>query len=198
MTPRSVAEITQLLQAWGDGDERALDQLMPLDYEELRRAARRYMAYQPPGHTLQTTALVNEVYLRLVNFREVSFQHRAHFFAVCAKLMRRVLIDFARRRQYQKRGGGARRAALDDAVALSREVPANLLAVDDALKALAAVDARKSRVSWRKPLGRRDLAPGSRNIAGARGGGREVYGSACAGVSGEGAGGGSDRAPQPK
>jgi RNA polymerase sigma factor (TIGR02999 family) len=105
MPGRSAAEITQLLQAWGDGDEGALDQLMPLVYEELRRAARRYMVHQPPDHTLQTTALVNEVCLRLVNFREASWQDRAHFFAVCAKLMRRILIDFARSRQYQSEEG---------------------------------------------------------------------------------------------
>jgi RNA polymerase sigma-70 factor, ECF subfamily len=142
----SMAEITQLLQAWGDGNERALDQLMPIVYEELRRAARRYMVHQPPDHTLQTTALVNEVYLRLVNFREVSWQDRAHFFAVCAKLMRRILIDLARSRQYQKRAGGARRVVWDEALAVSREAPPDLLAVDDALKALAAVDPRKSQV----------------------------------------------------
>ena len=105
MPPPSAREITQLLLAWGGGDERALEQLMPLVYDELRQAARRYMARQRPEHTLQATALVNEVYLRLVNFREVNWQDRAHFFAVCAKLMRRVLIDFARSRQYQKRGG---------------------------------------------------------------------------------------------
>jgi RNA polymerase sigma-70 factor, ECF subfamily len=144
MARRSLADITQLLQAWGDGDAR--DQLMPLVYDELRRAARRYMAHQPPDHTLQTTALVSEAYLRLVNFREVSWHDRAHFFAVCAKLMRRILIDFARSRQYQKRAGGARRVVLDEALAVSRETTPDLLAVDHALKALAAVDARKSQV----------------------------------------------------
>jgi len=146
MPPPSAREITQLLLAWGGGDERALEQLMPLVYDELRQAARRYMARQRPEHTLQATALVNEVYLRLVNFREVNWQDRAHFFAVCAKLMRRVLIDFARSRQYQKRGGGAPRISLDEALVGTRESSAGLLAVDDALKALESIDPRKSQV----------------------------------------------------
>jgi RNA polymerase sigma factor (TIGR02999 family) len=139
-------EITQLLVAWGGGDQGALEKLMPLVYDELRQAARRHMAQQRPDHTLQATALVNEVYLRLVNFREVEWQDRAHFFAVCAKLMRRILIDFARSRHYQKRGGEARRITLDEALVVSRESPAGLLALDDALKALATIDPRKSQV----------------------------------------------------
>jgi RNA polymerase sigma-70 factor, ECF subfamily len=146
MPRASTAEITQLLQKWGTGDERALDTLMPLVYEELREAARRCMAHQPPDHTLQTTALVNEAYLRLVNFREVSWRDRAHFFAVCAKLMRRILIDFARSRHYEKRGGGARRVSLDEALVVSPQAPAALLALDDALTKLAALDPRKSQV----------------------------------------------------
>ena len=146
MTRPSTPEITQLLLAWGGGDECALERLVPFVYDELRQAARRYMAHQRPDHTLQTTALVNEVYLRLVNFREVNWQDRAHFFAVCAKLMRRILIDFARSRHYQKRGGGAHPVSLNEALVVSRESPAGLLALDDALKALAAIDPRKSQV----------------------------------------------------
>jgi RNA polymerase sigma factor (TIGR02999 family) len=146
MARSAASEITQLLLAWGSGDESTLARLMPLVYEELRRAARRYMAHQRPDHTLQTTALVNEVYLRLVNFREVNWQDRAHFFAVCAKLMRRILIDFARSRHYQKRGGGEHPVALNEALVVSRESPAGLLALDEALKALAAIDPRKNQV----------------------------------------------------
>jgi RNA polymerase sigma factor (TIGR02999 family) len=140
------SEITQLLLAWGGGDECALERLMPLVYEELRRAARRYMAHQRPDHTLQTAALVNEVYLRLVNFREVNWKDRAHFFAVCARLMRRILIDFARSRHYEKRGGGAHPVPLNEAFVVSRESPAGVLALDDALKGLARIDPRKSQV----------------------------------------------------
>jgi RNA polymerase sigma factor (TIGR02999 family) len=140
------SDITQLLHAWGGGDESALHKLMPLVYDELRQAARRYMARQRPDHTLQATALVNELYLRLVNIREVSWQDRTHLFAVCAKLMRRILVDFARSRHYQKRGGGAHRVSLDEALTVSRDAPGDLLAVDQALTALAAVDPRKSQV----------------------------------------------------
>src|SRR5215472_3696193 len=105
MGEASTPELTQLLQAWGSGDEGALEKLMPLVYDELRRAAHLYMAHQPAEHPLQTTALVNEVYLRLVNFHEGTWQNRAHFFAVCAKLMRRILVDIAREWESQKRGG---------------------------------------------------------------------------------------------
>ena len=146
MTRPSVEDITQLLQAWGGGDERALEKLMPLVYNELRRAARRHMAHQPPDHTLQATALVNEVYLRLVNFREVSWENQANFFAVCSKLMRQVLTDFARSRRCLKRGGEAAHVSLDRALVLSPEAPADLLALDGALTRLASVDARKSQV----------------------------------------------------
>jgi RNA polymerase sigma factor (TIGR02999 family) len=146
MVPPSVPDITHLLLAWGGGDECALEQLMPLVYDELRQAARRYMAHQRPDHTLQTTALVNEVYLRLVNCHEVNWQDRAHFFAVCAKLMRRILVDFARSRHSQKRGGKERPVLLEEALVVSRESSADLPALDDALKALAAVDPRKSQV----------------------------------------------------
>jgi RNA polymerase sigma factor (TIGR02999 family) len=146
MTSPSAGEVTQLLQAWGDGDGRALEKLTPLVYHELHRAAQRYMARQAPDHTLQATALVNEVYLHLVNYREASWQNRAHFFAVCAKLMRRILIDSARRRHYLKRGGDAPHVELDQALVVCREAPAGLIALDEALKTLAALDRRKSQV----------------------------------------------------
>lgn len=144
-TPKG-GEVTQLLRAWGSGDEHALEKLTPLVYDELHRMARRHMARQSPGHTLQATALVNEAYLRLVNIREASWQNRAHFFAVCAKLMRRILIDSARRRQFLRRGGGAPHAELEEALIVSREATASLLALDDALHALAALDPRKVQV----------------------------------------------------
>jgi RNA polymerase sigma factor (TIGR02999 family) len=146
MARPSVDEVTQMLQAWGDGEERALDKLVPLVYDELHQVAHRYMAHQPSDHTLQTTALVNEVYVRLVNFREVSWQNRAHFLAVCARLMRHVLIDFARSRHYPKRGGQALHVSLDQALVVFREALVDLLALDDALNALAALDPRKGQV----------------------------------------------------
>ena len=142
----SAHEITQLLRAWSGGDQQALEKLIPLVYEELHRAAHRYMAQERPGHTLQTTALVNEVYLRLVDVRKVTWQDRAHFLAVCARLMRRVLTDFARSRGYLKRGGDSPRVTLDEALLVSREPPADLMALDDGLNALAAFDPRKSQV----------------------------------------------------
>jgi len=139
-------EITQLLQAWSAGDEQALAKLTPLVYRELHRAARRYMAWQRPDHTLQTTALVNEVYLRLIAFKEVSFGDRAHFFAVCAQLMRRILTDWARRQQYLKRGKEAQHIPLDEALVVSPERSPDLVALDEALKALSETDRRKSQV----------------------------------------------------
>ena len=139
-------EITYLLHAWSGGDEQALEKLTPLVYEELHQVAQRYMAREAAGHTLQTTALVNEVYLRLVNVREVSWQNRAHFLAVCAKLMRRILTDLARSRRYLKRGGEAKRVSLDEALIVSEEPRADLLALDDALNSLATFDQRKSQV----------------------------------------------------
>ena len=142
----SAHEITQLLQAWGNGDQWALEKLTPLVYEELHKAAQRYMAREGTGHTLQTTALVNEVYLRLVDVREVTWQNRAHFFAVCAKLMRRILTDFARSRRYLKRGGDAQHVSLDEALVVSEEPRADVLALDDALNGLAAFDERKGKV----------------------------------------------------
>ena len=145
MSPRP-HQITQLLQAWGDGDEHALDKLLPLVQGELHKLAHRYMARERPGHTLQTTALVNEVYLRLVRARDLPWQDRAHFFAVCAQSMRRILTDYARSRRYAKRGGGAHQVSLDEAPEVSRQPRGDLVALDDALNRLAVVDERKSRV----------------------------------------------------
>jgi RNA polymerase sigma factor (TIGR02999 family) len=135
-----------LLQAWSEGDEQALGKLMPLVYEELHRLARRYMAGESPGHTLQTTALVNEAYLRLVDVKKVSWQNRAHFFGVSAQLMRRILVDFARSRRSLKRGGDAFTMSLEDALIVSPKLGADVVALDDALKALDSIDARRSRV----------------------------------------------------
>jgi RNA polymerase sigma-70 factor (ECF subfamily) len=142
----STHHVTQLLQAWGYGDEGALKQLMPLVYNELHRLAQRYMASEQTGHPLQTTALVHEVYLRLVDVQNVDWQNRAHFYALCARLMRRILVDFARSRNYQKRGGQFPHIQLEEAVTVSAVVGAELLAVDEALKRLAIVDTRKSDV----------------------------------------------------
>lgn len=142
----SVHDITQLLRAWAGGDRTALDKLTPLVYQQLHRVAQHYMAGQRPCHTLQTTALVNEVYLRLVDCSQVNWQDRAHFFAVSARLMRRILIDFARSRGYQKRGGNVPHICLDEAPSVSNESDPNIVALDDALKALAEIDERKSTV----------------------------------------------------
>ena len=138
--------ITELLLAWSRGEQAALEKLVPRVHAELRRVAHRYMARERTGHTLQTTALVNEAYLRLINVEQVRWQNRAHFFAVSAQLMRRILVDFARSRNYLKRGGGAQKVTLDEAMVVSQEPGQDLVALDDALKALAVTDARKSRV----------------------------------------------------
>src|SRR6266550_2580521 len=116
MPASSAQHVTQLLQAWSQGKDAALEELLPLVHQELRRLARRYMFGERPGHTLQTTALVNEAYLRLVNSRKVNWQNRAHFFAISAQLMRRILVDYARARGYQKRGGGVAKVTLDEAL----------------------------------------------------------------------------------
>jgi RNA polymerase sigma factor (TIGR02999 family) len=137
--------LTRLLKAWSSGDEEALAQLTPLVYDELHRAARRYMARERTGHLLQTTALVNEVYLRLVDCAQIDWRDRAHFFAVSAQLMRRILVDFAREREVRKRGGGVRHISLDEAPALCKESDPDLVALDDALTALAVIDERKSK-----------------------------------------------------
>jgi RNA polymerase sigma factor (TIGR02999 family) len=142
----SKVEVTQLLRAWSSGDDRALDKLTPLVEGELHRLAHRYMARENPGHTLQTTALVNEVYLKLVNVQDMTWQDRAHFFAISARMMRHILTDFARSRQFQKRGGAALHVTLDEALMVSPEQDADIVALDDALGQLAALDPRKSQV----------------------------------------------------
>jgi RNA polymerase sigma factor (TIGR02999 family) len=146
MTEVPPHEVTQLLRAWSEGDERALEKLMPLVYDELHRLARRYMAGERPGHTLQTSALVNEAYLRLVDVKSLSWQNRAHFFGVSAQLMRRILVDFARSRRSLKRGGETLTVSLEEGSIVSRARGADVVALDDALKTLAAMDPRRSRV----------------------------------------------------
>jgi RNA polymerase sigma-70 factor (ECF subfamily) len=137
---------TALLLAWGQGDQAAFDQLMPLVHDELRRLARRQMGHERQGHTLQATALVNEAYLRLIDMNRMRWQNRAHFFAMSARIMRRILVDAARAKGYQKRGGGAQRVTLDDALVVTDEPDQDLVALDDALQALAALDPRKGQV----------------------------------------------------
>jgi RNA polymerase sigma factor (TIGR02999 family) len=139
-------EVSRLLLNWGQGDRAAFDELVPLVYDELRRLARHFMRREREGHTLQTTALVNEAYVRLVDQRSVRWQNRAHFFAIAAQLMRRILVDHARSRRYAKRGGEARQVSFDEAAIVSRERCAELVAVDDALTDLAARDPRKSQI----------------------------------------------------
>lgn len=138
--------ITTLLKAWGQGDRYALEQLTPLVYDELHRLARRQLLRESENHTLQTTALINEMYLRLVDFDNVRWQDRAHFFAVCARLMRRILVDFARSRDSLKRGGDQRKVTLDEGLVHSPGTMAQLLALEEALTRLAKVDSRKSSV----------------------------------------------------
>ena len=146
MNGSSSPNVTQLLHAWSHGDERALEQLMPLVYQELYRLAKHYMARERPGQTLQVTALVNEAYLRLIDWKNVRWQNRAHFFGVSAQLMRRILVDFARSRHYAKRGGEAQHVSLEEAAVVSQERDADLVALDDALNALAAIDPPQSQV----------------------------------------------------
>lgn len=145
MTP-SPQDVTRLLIDWGHGNPDALDKLMPLVYEELRRLAHRYMSRERPDHTLQTTALVNEAYLRLVNQRDVNWQNRAHFFGIAAQLMRRILVDHARSQSYAKRGGRAHKVGFEEAAVLSPERAADLIGLDEALERLARIDRRKSQV----------------------------------------------------
>jgi RNA polymerase sigma factor (TIGR02999 family) len=142
----SPEEVTELLVAWGDGNQAALEKLMPLVYEELRRLAHNYMRREHPGHTLQTTALVNEAYFRLVDQKRMRWQNRAHFFAISAQLMRRILIDHARSHHYAKRGGGAHMVSLDEGAVVAQGQAADLIALDDALRSLAAIDERKSSI----------------------------------------------------
>jgi RNA polymerase sigma factor (TIGR02999 family) len=136
----------RLLVDWRNGDQGALEQLIPLVHEELRRVARRHMAHERVGHTLQATALVNEAYVRLIDIRQVNWQDRTHFFAMSSRLMRRILVDFARSKGSQKRGAGANKVSLDEALIVSTEPGADLVALDDALDALAVFDARKAQV----------------------------------------------------
>jgi len=138
--------VTQLLRAWADGDQSALEELTPLVYEELHSLARRHVSRENEGHTLQATALIHEVYLRLVDFGSVRWQDRAHFFAVCSRLMRRILIDFARSRGSLKRGGNERKLELGEGLIVSPDVPTELLALEEALTKLAQDQPRKSKV----------------------------------------------------
>ena len=146
MTSASPDNVTQLLLDWSEGDKAALDKLLPLVYEELRRLAHHYMGRERPGHTLQTTAIVNEAYLQLIDQRNVQWQNRAHFFGIAAHLMRRILAGYARSRQFAKRGGGARQVSLEKAMLVSEEQVAEMVALDDALTALAEIDQRKSQI----------------------------------------------------
>jgi RNA polymerase sigma-70 factor, ECF subfamily len=142
----SPQRVTQLLVAWGGGDSAALNELMPLVYEELHRLAHHYMSRERPGHTLQSSALVNEAFVRLVDQREVRWQNRAHFFGIAAQMMRRILVDYARQRRFIKRGGDPRQVLLDEAMIVSEERAADVVALDDALKGLAEIDQRKSQI----------------------------------------------------
>ena len=146
MTDNSPKQVTQLLLDCSGGDQAAVDRLIPYVYDELHRLARRYIRQERAEHTLQATALVNEAYLRLVDQRQVRWQNRAHFFGIAAQLMRRILIDYARKRGYAKRGGGAVKIALDDGVTISQQRAADLVALDDALKQLTSIDLQQSRV----------------------------------------------------
>lgn len=139
-------EITQLLAEWSDGNQAALDALYPLVYDELHRLARRYMSRERKDHTLQATALINEAYVRLVDQKNVHWANRSHFFAISAQIMRRILIDHARRHAYAKRGGGAQQVSLDEAATVTRTAGAEMIRLDEALKSLAEMDPRRSQV----------------------------------------------------
>jgi RNA polymerase sigma factor (TIGR02999 family) len=140
------ADVTRLLLAWSQGDEAALQNLIPMVYRELRRLAHRYMSRERPAHTLQTTALIHEAYQRLIDTPHVGWQDRTHFYAVCAQLMRRILVDYARSRRYQKRGGGIQLAPFDEMLIAPSERGRDLVALDEALTALATLDPRKAQV----------------------------------------------------
>lgn len=146
MTPVSQTGVTELLIQWRKGDQQALNQLMPLVYDELRKLASRYLRRERPGHTLQTTALVHEAYLKLVDQRDANWENRLQFFAVAARLMRRILVDYARGRCASKRGGDVYKLSLDEALVPSEEKDGELLALDEALDRLAAIDSQQSRV----------------------------------------------------
>ena len=153
MTTSPNKDVSQLLTAWSEGDEAALDQLTPLVYNELHRLARRYMRRESPGHTLQTSALVNEAYLRLVKQRDVRWQNRSHFFGVAAQMMRRILVDHARSHGRAKRGGDVHRLSLDATVIMSKERVVDLITIDEALSTLAKLDPQKSRIVEMKFFG---------------------------------------------
>lgn len=157
MTTSSTHDVTGLLLAWRGGDEEALGKLTPLVYRELRQAARRYLAGERPGHMLQTTALINETYLRLIGARKVSWQNRTHFLAICAQLMRRILTDFARSRGRHKRSGKLTRVTFERALSVSRQMDTDLSALDEAMNKLAAMDERKSRVVEMRFFGGMDV-----------------------------------------
>lgn len=144
--PDQPADITGLLLAWGQGDQAALERLIPLVHKELHRIAKRFMAHERPGHSLQATALVNEAYLKLIDVQHVDWQNRAHFLAMSARLMRRILVDVARSKGYKKRGGDLARVTFDEQLEVPKGPSPTLVALDDALQALAAVDERKSQV----------------------------------------------------
>ena len=144
--PSKPHEITELLEQWSGGNQAALDQLYPLVYAELRQLARSYMRREPKGHTLQTTALINEAYVRLVDQQSVRWQNRSHFFAISAQIMRRILVDHARRHLQAKRGGGAKRISLDEAMIVAKERSEEVLMLDEALANLARLDPRRSQV----------------------------------------------------
>lgn len=146
MTNQSPQSVTQLLVAWSNGDRAALEQMIPLVYQELRQRAEHYLRQERPGHLLQPTALVNEAYLRLIDCDNIQWQNRAQFFAVAAQLMRRVLVDSARERDYAKRGGGLRQVSLIEAALAPQQESADLVALNDALDTLAQLDPRQSRV----------------------------------------------------
>ena len=151
--PRQEHEITQLLAEWREGNQAALDELYPLVYDELHRLARRYMSRERKGHTLQTTALINEAYVRLVDQRSVHWANRSHFFAISAQIMRRILIDHARRHAYAKRGGGAQQVSLDETATVALGDLSEFLRLDEALKSLAELDPRRSQVVELKYFG---------------------------------------------
>lgn len=139
-------DVTGLLIDWSNGDQTAYERLVPVVYAELHRLAHHYMSRERAGHTLQTTALVNEAYVRLVDQNRTRWQNRTQFFGVCAQLMRRILVDYARQQKYAKRGGGARRISLEETAELSANTETDLVALDEALEALAKFDSRKARV----------------------------------------------------
>jgi len=146
MDEKSVHDLTQLLAAWSDGEEEALEKLAPLVHAELYRLAKRYMSRERPDHLLQTSALINEAYVRLIDWKAVRWQNRAHFFGVAAQIMRRILVDFARRRPRVDKDVEAVRMSLDEAMTVSSERDPDLLSLDEALKSLAAFDERKSHI----------------------------------------------------